>query len=638
MRNAYNLIFLLMLILPATGRAEVQISAAVDKQTAYQNEEIHLSVRIAGSVKNLQAPRLPVMNAFDSFYSGRASHFSFINGRTQSTTEFSYVLVPKATGVFNLESIEVVIEGRVYRTQPIQIQILGQVAPTRVTPTRSRPQASRVQSPVPVTPISPRQAPGIMPAAQSGPSQDDDQNIFLRVQPNKRQVYSNEQILLTYSLLTRYDTRYEGFHDEPEMSGFWVEEFPMERDIKKQTELINGRKYLRADIKKFALFPTSPGKYIIKPGSIKASIQIEQRPTSFLDEFFNDSFFSNSGVFSRRVDKILGTEPITVIVKPLPNRGKPEQFNGAVGQFRIASSLDRRVVDQNVPITLTIVIEGEGNIETLTHPPLPDLEEVKIYDSDTKSEFFKSKGLIAGKKTFEIILIPKQAGVLDIPSLSFSYFDPRSEKYVTIKTDSYQIQVNPSNALLPELPRSLEDTDISVQKEVKVVGRDIRYIHENMRIKQSGLRWYHQFLLAINFLLTVVLMGIIWQLQQAQVWSANQGLMRERFAKKSAGKTLQKLRKLTRQKSDEAHQLFFEEAERVMNQYLADKLNLSPHGLTIATISEKLFGRQASKEVIDDISKFYETCGMIRYAKGEGFESTAHDVLQSLEKILREKI
>ena len=225
---------------------------------------------------------------------------------------------------------------------------------------------------------------------------------------------------------------------------------------------------------------------MIKPGSVKASVQIEQRPSGLLDEFFNDSFFGNAGIFARRVDKILKSQPISVVVKPLPDADKPKSFNGAVGEFQMNSSVDKRSVNQNEPVTLQMVIEGDGNIETLTHPAVPDLPDVKIYDSDTKSDFFKVEGLVAGKKTFEIIFVPKLAGPLEIPSLEFSFFNPKTEKYVTLKTESYKIDVKPGNAQLPEIPKELQGTSITDKKEIDVVGEDIRYIHERTVTAGSG--------------------------------------------------------------------------------------------------------------------------------------------------------
>ena len=627
----------LNVLIPLGLTDDPKVSAAVDKQTAYQNQEVNLSIRISNAKGNIPAPRLPSFQGFDSFYSGRASHFTFINGRSSSAVEFNYVLVPKSTGVFRIDPVDIVIDGKSYQTEPIQVEVLGQPLSTSATP--RLPVQQQTSTSQPFSPMSYPTQSGTSRAPQNTfVSPTDDDNIFLRVNANKRTVYSNEQVLLTYSLLTRYDTRYEGFETEPQTSGFWVEEFPMDKDIGKQTEVVNGKKYVRADVKKLALFPTAAGEYVIKPGSIKASVQIEETPTNFLDEFFNDSFFSRTGVFARRVDKILSAPEIMIVVKPLPEQEKPRSFGGAVGEFRLSSSVDKQDIKQNEPVTLQVVIEGEGNIETLRHPNVPELPDVKTYDADTKSEFFKAENLIAGKKTFEIIFIPKQSGTLEIPPLEFSYFNPHTEHYTVLKTESYQIKVTPSLSPLPELPKELAQEKLPDKKQVSVIGRDIRYIREQLKGPPPGAHFLFYFLLGLNVCLTVAALVLFVKDREERFLNANVMLKRERLAKKNAQKLLQKLDQFVKKSGGENQEAFFDEAERLTNQYFADKLNESPYGLTHELISEKLLQRSVPQEVIQKVQKFYDVCGFVRFGGAEAFETRASEITEAIHAILKEEL
>ncbi len=612
---------------------EAAISAYVDKQTVYEGEEVNLRIKISGAGSNLPAPKLPQFQGFDTFYSGRASHFTFINGRSESTIEFNYVLVPKLAGSFLLSPIGVDIKGKAYQTEPIQIEVLGQSSHMNLPVPPVQAQPAQPSFPVPSFSSAPRSQLPPTPVSYGG-----DENIFLRVQPSKRTVYTNEQLLLVYSLLTRYDTRYEGFEQEPETSGFWIEEFPMERDIGKQTETIERRKFVRADIRKMALFPTSPGEYTIKPGSIKVSVQIEQRPTSLLDEFFSDSFFSGTGLFSRRADKVLIASPITVVVKPLPEVDKPSSFNGAVGEFRISSSVDQKEVGQNEPITLQLVVEGEGNIETLGHPNIPELSDAKVYESDTKSDFFKAQDRIAGKKTFEIIFIPKLAGTFTIPQLEFSYFNSRTEKYEALRTGPYAIQVKPSLTPPPELPKELGIREAEAREKIKLEGKDIRYVHERLREFPRYQDYFLVLLVGLNGLLTVGSGLIGWFRKREEYLNSNIALKRNKLADRLAKRALKHLQLLARKGGSENEQHFFDEAERVINQYLADKLNLSPQGLTQSLIAEKLAERGVSTELIKKIQQFYDDYGLARFGPPGSFAKRSHDLLESTQSILKEQI
>ncbi|MBI4387583.1 MAG: protein BatD [Candidatus Omnitrophica bacterium] len=617
---------------PALYADDPKVSAAVDKQTAYQNQEIGFSIRISDGKGNIPAPRLPNFKGFDTFYSGRASHFTFINGKSSSAVEFNYVLIPKSVGVFRLDPVSIVIDGKSYQTDPIQVEVLGKPALLPQMPAQHAPlpQQPPIAAPYPTQPTSGRQP------QSSFVSPTDDDNIFLRVNANKRTVYSNEQILLTYSLLTRYDTRFEGFETEPETSGFWVEEIPLEPRDPRQTEVINGKRYMRADVKKLALFPTAPGEYIVKPGSGKASVQIDETPSNFLDEFFNDSFFNRTGVFARQVEKSLPAPPITVVVKPLPAQGKPKSFQGAVGEFRLSAVIDKQEVKQNEPVTLQVTIEGEGNVETLRHPDIPESSDVKMYDADTKSEFFKVDNAIAGKKVFEIIFIPKRAGMLEIPGLEFSFFNPRSEQYMTLKTDAHQVHVTPSLSPLPELPKELGQAQFPDKKEVQVVGKDIRYIQERLKQRSPARNFLFYLLLTINGVLTMIAFTLLVKNRQEQFLNANIVLKRDRLAKKNAQKLLQKLNHFSKKGDSEHQKVFFDDVERLMNQYLADKLNLSPGGLTHEMVSERLSARNVSPEIIKKIQEFYDICGLVRFGRAEAFEAKSDEIIKTVQAILKE--
>ena len=167
----------------------------------------------------------------------------------------------------------------------------------------------------------------------------------------------------------------------------------MDQNVGHDTEVVNGKKYVRADVKKIALFPTAPGQYTIKPGVVKTSVQIDE-PDSQFDQFFNNSFFSGNTMFTRRVERQLVPPAFQIIVKPLPEEGKPSSFKGAVGDFRMGTELDKRIVNQNEAVSFKITLEGEGNIETLTQPAVPEIKNVKMYDSDTETQLLDRKSVV----------------------------------------------------------------------------------------------------------------------------------------------------------------------------------------------------------------------------------------------------
>lgn len=598
-----------LFFLPAAAFADdVRVTASLDKRSAQVGEELHLTLRVTGQSMNLQAPRLPQLDGFETYYTGRASRITLVNGISSSNVEFSYVLIPKQAGRFTIGPVEIPAGSQVLRTEPMNVEILGGQAPVPSAPSAPAPVAARPQS---------QQYPSAYQAPEPVLSGTADDNIFVQAWVDRKTAYQNEQILLSYSLYTRYDTRYEGFEKEPETSGFWIEDFPMEREIARETVRVNGKRYVKADVKKVALFPTAPGNYTIQPGSLKVSIREEPQGSSVFDEFFSDSFFTGGSFFARRQNRLLNPPPIQLVVKPLPEQGRPAGFQNAVGQFRISATVDRQKVKQNEPVTLTLKIEGEGNIETITKPKLPQLTGFKTYDADTNSQLFKTGDVIGGVKTFEIVFIPKNEGSAFIPPLEFSYFDPKKEKYVSLQTPNFPITVEHSEQAF-KLPEGLNEKDF-FKKQVTVEGKDISFIAEKipdpMPAKIFGL--IDRGLQAANVFLFLLLIALWAKSREADLFSKDEALRRRKFARSAAFSNMKKLKRLARS-SDASHtSAFFVELEKSLTQYISDKWNLSTYGVTRQDLENELTRHLgAGDPLFKELVELYELCDESRFGKG----------------------
>lgn len=605
MKRTLSFFITLFLALSYTVLAsDVQVITSVDKKRVQIDEEISLTIKILGARGNLQAPRLPSFQGFDSFYTGRTSHFTFVNGKSSATIEFSYILVPKVTGQFVLDSVEVWIEGKSYRTERIEIEVIG-------------PQVQQQVQPSQYPSVPTQTAPTTSQTSGSPPQVVQDDSVFVKAWIDKQSVYPNEQILLTYTLYTRYDTRYEGFEEEPSVSGFWIEDFPLDRDLGRETVLEKGRRYVKADIRKVALFPTTPAPYTIQPGVLKVSIREEPKTTSVFDEFFGDSFFSGSSFFARRIERLLKPAPITVTVKPFPEKGKPASFNGAVGQFRLSASVDKNEVKQNEPVTLKLVIEGEGNIETLSRPPVPELQSFKTYDGDSSSQLFKTGLTIGGKKIFEILFIPTEAGEFSIPPLEFSFFDPRTESYQTQRTQPFPLKITPS-AEPSRLPIGLPQKEV-FKKEIKREAKDIRYIHEESPSTgtQRLQNYLYQGLLGLNILGLLWVANGLFRKRQEAVFSQNTALKRRKLARTFASRRLKTLKTLAQSKDPRQVEKFVGEAEKVLSEYFCNKFNISSYSFTREWLEEKLVNLWDMQDpLLEQIRDFYDLVTEARYGRG----------------------
>jgi len=80
---------------PSLQAEEVGVSANLDKRSVQVGEEVRLSIHVTGQSMNLQAPRLSQLDGFETYYTGRASHISIINGVSSTNVEFNYTLIPR---------------------------------------------------------------------------------------------------------------------------------------------------------------------------------------------------------------------------------------------------------------------------------------------------------------------------------------------------------------------------------------------------------------------------------------------------------------------------------------------------------------------------------------------------------------
>lgn len=597
-----------LLLLPlAFGADNISVSASFNASSVQVGEELHLTIHVEGPSMNIQAPRLPSLPNFDTYYTGRASHMSYVNGVSSNSVEFSYTLIPKQAGRFTLPSIEIQAGSQTLRTSPLSVDVVAGSSQPRA-PVSSQTTSYRASTLPPATQSS-----------QPEPvlSNVSDDNIFVQAWVDRKTVYQNEQLLLSYSLYTRYDTRYEGFEKEPETSGFWIEDFPMEREISRETVRVNGKRYVKADVKKVALFPTAPGDYTIQPGSIKVSIREEPQGSNVFDEFFSDSFFTGGSFFARRQNRLLNPPPIKVVVKPLPEEGKPAGFQGAVGQYRISASIDRDKVKQNEPVTLKLTIEGEGNAETLTQPKLPELTGFKVYEADTNFQLFRTGDVIGGTKTFEIVFIPKNEGKAFIPLLEFSYFDPRKEKYITLHTPNFPITVEHSDESF-KMPDNLSAANL-FKKQVTLESKDIRFIAEKIPDPFPGKIFgaFYRGLQILNAVFLFALFGLWFKSREETIFSKDEALRRRKFARSGADVNLRMLKKLAHSSGTEKTMEFFVELEKALTQYISDKWNLSTYGVTRRDLEEELAGHLGADDpLLKEVVELYNLCDESRFGKG----------------------
>jgi len=259
-------------------------------------------------------------------------------------------------------------------------------------------------------------------------------NLFLKAEVSKTECYTGENIMAAFKAYTRFYTELRVVR-RPSLSGFSVIEMVDTYNSRAEVEKYNGIYYNTHLIRKVQLFALQPGNFILEAAEVEGFIRFTQEKEE------GNSF---RRLFSRRAfnhELELKTPPVNIKVKPLPEKGQPEDFSGAVGQFNIFLQIPDSSIKQFQPLTARLVISGTGNIPLVTDPeikwPVDKVPDPQVTEDINKYEF-----PLGGSKIFEYRLSSRDTGNFSIPPVEFSYFDPKDKKYKRVSTKQVNYRVD----------------------------------------------------------------------------------------------------------------------------------------------------------------------------------------------------
>ena len=513
-----------------------------------------------------------------------SSSTSIINGvRTSSRTlTFTCILRPKKEGTYTIPAATIMAEDKQMTSKELTVKVLPPDQRSSAA-SSSGSQTSRGSS-----------------TSQSGQINDDD--LFIVATVNKKKVYEQEAILLTYKIYTTVNlTNVSG--KMPDLKGFHTQEVEMPKGNREfQLEHYKERNYRTIVWSQYVLFPQQSGQLEIP--SITFEGTIAQRVQNY-DPF--EAFF-NGGNSYVNVQKTIRTPRLTIDVSPLP-AGKPASFCGGVGDFSISSSISTTELKENEAVTLKLVISGTGNMKLIKTPEVKFPADFDVYDPKVDNKFTLKVGGQAGNKVIEYLAIPRFGGNYTIPPVEFSYFDVKSGAYKTLKTPEYSLNVAKGNG------SSSTSAPVSYvsKEELRLLGQDIRYIN----LKDTDYRPKGQFFFGtigywlwymIPFAAFLVIV-IIYRKQAVE--NANMAKVKTKKASKVATRRLKVARQKMQQK-DKAG--FYDEVLKALWGYLSDKLSIPVSELSKDNIATKLAECQVSGDLIEECANIISECEFARYA------------------------
>ena len=328
---------------------------------------------------------------------GQSTSIRTVNGRTTQEVNYSYtyILRAKKEGAYEIRPASIDVKGKVFESNSLKIQVVkAQSKP-------ARPQSS---------------SNGNQNLGSTNVDLGKD-NMFVRVEMSKRNVYRGEQIIASVKLYINPNINIGGFDEVnlPTYEGFYTQDIDIPQQINFTREVYNDKIYQVGILKKTILFPQQNGKLTIEPFSLSLLIRQQVKARSFFDDFFSTH---------RTVKASITSSEVTVNVKDLP--AAPANFLSGVGNFNINSSISSEEVTTNDAVTLTVKINGTGNIRLIKNPELTLPTDFEVYDPRATDNVRTTDNGVTGTKTIEYLFQPRFEGDYTIPAIQFAYFNPAS--------------------------------------------------------------------------------------------------------------------------------------------------------------------------------------------------------------------
>jgi hypothetical protein len=580
-----------------------EFTVSVDETTVSDNNPFQVSFTFSGSsINNLSKFSPP---SFENFMilSGpnQSTSIQIINGAQSASLTYSFVIQAKSVGTLSIGSASIEQNGTTYKSDPIKISVVKGNA---------QPQPKNKDSQISNDEIA--------------------KNLFIKTTVDKTRAYKGEQVIVTYKLYTRLSIAAQmSVNKIPQYQGFWAEELETPNNISFSTEVVNGKQFRVGVLKKAALFPTQTGTLEVTPFELTVPVQIQkQKSRSVWDDFFGDPFGRSEVIEFNAKSNVVKIE-----VEPLPP-GQPDTFKGAVGDYSFDVKLNTTTTKSNEPLTLNVNISGTGNIKLLDMPEINFPNGFEKYEPKV-SEDINRKSTISGTKKGEYLFVPRVVGIREIPPIEFSYFDPGKKKYVTLKSQSFTIDIKPGD--------KLASTEGVGKEDIKQLGEDIRFIktsYNDIEKQESYIFNSTGFLIAGALPLVLGISLIGWKRRYDKL-HGNVVLLRYQKAQKVAKNRLKLAKKLM---DTQNYKEFYTELSSALFGYLEDKLHIPKSEFTVERASDELRNKNVSDGLIIDLKSSAEKCEFVRFAPGaekstamKEMYSEIAEVIINLEKNISER-
>lgn len=587
----------MLAVVALTSQAQIAVSVPSHVEAG---ENFRLSYTInTQDVDEFRAGNIPGgLELIAGPYTSQQSSYRMVNGHTSSSSSitFTYTLYAAKDGSFTIPPAHARINGRMVASRAAKVVVSGRSRNSGGAPKMHGEDESRE------------------PSMASAGTRITANDLFIKVTANKRRVHEQEPILLTYKVYSLVDlTQLEG--KMPDLTGFHSQEVPLPQQKSFHLERVNGKPYRAVTWSQYVMYPQMTGKLQIPSITFKGIVVQQNRSVDPFEAFLN----GGSGYVE--VHRNIVAPGLTVQVDPLP--AKPAGFSGGVGRFNISAQLTKKEVKAGDPVTLRVVVGGNGNLKLIKQPEVNFPKDFDKYDAKVTDKTKLTSTGVGGNMIYDFLFVPRNQGTYTIPAVSFTYYDTGLNAYKTIKTQPFKLVVDKGDG-------NSTSADYDAQKD--------NDIHDIMSGKceqrQVGNFFFGSTSWWISLLLPLIAFIVLLVIFRKRALDhADAVKMRGKKANKIARKRLKKASKLMFQGKSEA---FYDEVLRALWGYVGYKLNIPVEQLNRDNIIEKLQSHQVDDATIGKFISALDTCEFERYAPGDAsgnMEKTFNSAMTAIEEI-----
>ena len=542
--------------------SQIKFEAEVSKNNLGVNENLRVDFKMNKDGDNFNPP------SFDGFRvvggPNQSVSNSWINGVRSFTKTYSYFLTPIKKGKFTIGQASIEIDGDIYKTLPVQIQV-----------------SEAVQS-------------SLSPGSPSSVLNDD---IELNIEVSKSETYLNEPISVEFKLLfnPKINVTNLGEIDSPEFNNFWSQNIKIPRLEIKSTSY-KGQRYNYVTWKRALLFPQKSGNLELLPLTLDVTVDV---PTNRRD------FFGN--VIYTQTSKKVSSKKKNIKVKEFPSEGKPESFNGAVGKFDVSLFSSKSELKATESFQLELKVNGRGNLKLFSLPEIKVPSSLEKYDPEFKEDIKSSMSGMNGQISNTYTIVPQFQGKYPIPAVEFSYFDPEAKKYVTIKTNESIVDVTegPMNSDFTNNSglSSNQNNTIQTIGQFNYIKLSSKFSSINSKKLLDSKLWFYT-LLSIPFLIFIVILLLIKVTRK----SISDSDLITKNAEKLARKYLENAKIDISNKES-----FYSSLDQALFNFFKSKYMIRKEDFSKDKIKSILIKENISEKVINDVIELIESCEIARY-------------------------